>query len=164
MKNEILKYWDGTAIIECSREDFTKRALNSPYHSPNYLDFDYFDLTGHILLWEYIRTRIKDVPDMCHFVDLKCMGISFIDIESYRCKVLENASCFACVYAEHCVCADTWVNSGACKHCPLDWSTDSCISFDSLYNKFKLSETGKEAEEYALKIRDLPVKKGVIVR
>lgn len=152
MKNEILKYWDGTAIIQCSREGFTKRALNAPYHSPNYLDFDFFDLTGHILLWEYIRTHIKDVPDMCHFVDLKCMGISFIDIEPYRRKVLENASCFACVYADEC------------EHCPLVWDTGSCLSFDSPYRKFKRSKPGKEAAEYALKIRDLPVKKGVIVR
>ena len=164
MKNEILKYWDGTAIIQCSREDFTKRALNSPYHSPSYLDFDYFDLTGHILLWEYIRIHIKDVADICQFVNLKDEGISFIDIESYRRKVLENVSCFACVYAEAYVRADTLVYSGACKHCPLDWGTDSCISFDSLYKKFKQSKTGKEAAKYALKIRDLPVKKGVIVR
>lgn len=152
MKNEILKYWDGTTIIECSREDFTKRALNSPYHSPNHLDFNYFDLTGHILLWEYIRTHIKDSQDMCRFVDLKRKGVSFIDVDSYRCKVLENASCFACVYADEC------------EHCPLVWGNGDCISSDSLYRKFKRSKTGKEAAEYALKIRDLPVKKGVIVR
>lgn len=159
--SEMLTYWDGTAIIECSRKDFTKRALNSPYHSPNYLDFDFFDLTGHILLWEYIRTRIKDVPDVCHLIDLKRKGLSFIDIESYRRKVLENTSCFACVYAN---CHLEEDEKFMCNHCPLVWDNDSCHSFYSLYKKFMLSETGKEAAEYALKIRDLPVKTGVIVR
>lgn len=152
MKNEILKYWDGTAIIECSREDFTKMALNCPYHSPHYFDFYFFDLTGHILLWEYIRTHIETVADICQFVDLKDKGISFIDSVTYREKVMTNARCFACVYADEC------------EHCPLAWDTGDCLSFDSPYRKFKRSETGKEAAEYALKIRDLPVKKGVIVR
>lgn len=161
MSNEEVRYWDGTGIILVPRDEFTRRALNSSYHSPSYLECDFFDLTGHILLWEYVRTHLKSVDDIYEYMLLKKEGISFIDIGRYYKKVNDNARCFGCVYAWNKLKEDEKL---MCEHCPLDWGCPQCFSPCSAYEKLKKSETVEEAREYALQIRDLPVKQGVIVR
>lgn len=160
-KNEKLTVWNGRGLERLTREEFTERALNTPYHYPNYLDYEFFDLTGHILLWEYIRTHINSLEDPYHIFENKAKGICFIDNDNYRAKVRKNDSCFACVYARDKLKKDEKL---MCKYCPLDWECQSCIEFNSLYKEFKQSETVEEARKLALQIRDLPVKQGVIVR
>ena len=160
-KNEKLTVWNGHGLERLTREEFTDRALNTPYHSPSYLEYDFFDLTGHILLWEYVRTHLKSVDDIYEYILLKKKGISFLGIGRYHRKVNDNACCFGCVYAWNKLEEDEKL---MCKHCPLDWGYSQCFKSCSVYEKFKVAETVEEAQEYALQIRDLPVKQGVIVR
>lgn len=159
MKNEKITVWNGHGLERLTREEFTERALNAPYHSPNYLEYDFFDLTGHILLWEYVRTHLQAVDDIYEFILLKAKGICFIDDKEYRERVENNAHCFACVYVRL-----SKSDENRCKECPLEWCCSRCINSSSVYKKFKTAETVEEAREYALQIRDLPVKQGVIVR
>lgn len=159
MKNEKLTVWNGHGLEKITREHFTERALNTPYHSPSYLESDFFDLTGHILLWEYVRTHLQSVDDICDFILTKKKGVCFIDDDRYRELVNDNANCFACVHARL-----SYSGESRCKECPLEWGCSRCITSCSVYEKFKTAETVEEAQEYALQIRDLPVKQGVIVR
>lgn len=161
MSNEKLTVWNSGGLEKLTRENFTERALNTPYHSPSYLECDFFDLTGHILLWEYVRTHLQSVDSIYNYMLLKEKGISFVDTGHYRRKVNNNACCFSCVYAWNKLKEDEKL---MCKYCPLDWGCPQCFSPCSVYEKFKKSETVEEAREYALQIRDLPVKQGVIVR
>lgn len=161
MKNEKLTVWNGHGLERITREEFTERALNTPYRSPNYLDYEFFDLTGHILLWEYMRTYLDCVDSLYYIFSNKAKGLCFIDDDEYRRKVQGNASCFACVHALRQKAEE---KEDMCQYCPFEWGFRSCISGHTLYERFKWADSVEEARDLALQIRDLPAKQGVIVR
>jgi hypothetical protein len=63
--------------------------------------------------------------------------------------------CFACKYAKEC---------GTCYYCPLVWGGkyDRCFVNNGLFGQWQNSTDPHERTDLALKIKDLPVKDGVV--
>lgn len=116
----------------------------------------------HVKLWDYLAKHPEcdknDALEIFNDVEIRMLGASV---------------CIACEYAVRTSRYANPYHEQVCKTCPLEhvrWK-DRCLGglFQRwLYSHLKFARTGmrkyeKETKRFARKIRDLPVKDGIVV-